>query len=71
MCIERRYHAAICLFDALLGALGDALVGSVTGFEVDDCSPVIAFVIAISIARVVCHVSRRTEVLSHFAGRTR
>jgi hypothetical protein len=37
------HHAAVCLFDALLRALGNALVGSVAGFEVDYCGPVITY----------------------------
>jgi hypothetical protein len=34
-------HAAVCLFDALLRALRDAFVRSITGFEVDYCGPVV------------------------------
>jgi hypothetical protein len=36
------HHAAVCFFDALLRALGDALVGSITRFEVDYGGPVVA-----------------------------
>ena len=36
------HHAAVGAFDALLGALGDALVGAVLGFEEDGRGPVVA-----------------------------
>jgi hypothetical protein len=40
---SRKYHAPVCAVDALLGALGDALVGAVAGFEEEGCGPVVAF----------------------------
>jgi hypothetical protein len=40
---ELGYHAAVCLFDALLSALWNALVGSVAGLEVECCGPVVAW----------------------------
>jgi hypothetical protein len=39
---EKSYHAAIRSFDTLLSTLRHAVVCSVTSFEVERCSPVIA-----------------------------
>jgi hypothetical protein len=36
-------HSAVCLFNTLLRALGDALVCAVARFEVERCGPVVAF----------------------------
>jgi hypothetical protein len=38
-----RYHAPVGAVDALLSALGDALVSAVAGFEEEGCGPVVAF----------------------------
>ena len=64
------YHAAICLVNALLGALGNALICAVFGFEVDYGCPVVAFTTSVSCAQRVLRVAWLTEVLGHLAGRT-
>jgi hypothetical protein len=51
------HHAAVGFLDALLGALGDALVGAVLGFEEDGSGPVIAWVQCVR-SRIECDLTR-------------
>lgn len=44
------YHAAVGTLHALLRSLGYAFEGTVLGFEVHDCGPVVAYKHPISIS---------------------